>query len=434
MRHHHALRLCSISLLVCGWALALAACAPPQPPQPPYFSATDVSLDSPTDGWAVGNWITRHTPPAGVTPDASLTSPQFSTIISAMAHLQHGQWRLAPMSVTGNLDPDQSYNLVRMHSPSDGWATTRGSVVHYGDDIYHYDGARWHLVYPPAGTALRSITIADLEMFSPDIGWAVGEDGILQYTHGSWMNVTDALPPPPVDWLASWEYPGLRTVTIVSPTDVWAMGDGGMIWRYDGVRWRIVANPYFPNEYYTSVSVNGFAASDAELAHFALLGHSREALYATQMLSPTQGWSVGGANPLNALNSWGPAVVEQYQADTWQVIHIVNSSPNGQTMWPEFSTLAMTSAQDVWIGGAWGHAGPRGSGDANPGLDTGRPLYAPLLLHYHARAWTFVQAPAVGAIHRLVMVSPDEGWAASDGGLLHYIGGQWRLASVTSSS
>lgn len=400
------------SLLVCGWLLALVACTSPAAtstlPPAPYFSATDVSMDSPTDGWSVGTWVTP-----GRTSDATTATP-------AMAHFQDGQWRLAPISVAANLGPYESYHLVRMLSPTDGWATTQGA-------IYHYDGVHWRVAHP----ASDSIRIADLQMYSRAIGWAVGSDGVLQYTHGDWVNVTTSLPPPPSDWQANWAYPGLRSVAIASPTDVWAMGDGGVIWHYDGTAWRSIVSPYFPNRFYTSASVDGYPASGANLANFAAAGHNFEALYASQLLSSTLGWSVGGATLAPSSMDWGPAVVEEYQNGSWQIIHIMtrDHATGAPYKEPVLYTLAAISAQESWIGGAWARPTLVGSGDAPP--VEGNPTYAPLLLHYHAGQWTFVSAPAVGAIHRLVMFGPNEGWAAADGGLLHYASGQWRLVKVS---
>lgn len=388
-------------LVVSVWLVALAGCTAQQPPlRAPYFSATSISLDSPTDGWAVGRWIIPRQPSADITP--------------AMAHLQHREWRLAPASVTGSIG-DDSYQLVRMLSPTEGWAATRSA-------IYHYDGVRW------SKAASTPIWMTDLRLLSPTEGWAVGRYGILRFSHGVWEDVTSTLPPPPTNWQAGWDYPGLRSVAIVSSTDAWAAGDGGVIWHFDGAQWRIASSPYFPNRYYTSPEVNGGIPSDMILTHFAQEGHAEEAIYAIQMLTATQGWSVGGAVFVPSVG-WGPAVVEAYQVGAWQVRHIVIRKATS-TGWPIFYCLAMTSDQDGWIGGAWMHYGPPSQSSGDAAAATFPTVPTTLLLRYHAGQWIDAQTPDVGAIHALVMVSPDEGWAAADGGLLHYTGGQWRAVSI----
>lgn len=405
-------------LMASAWlVVALAGCAVQQPPlRAPYFSATSISLDSPTDGWAVGKWVIPHSTPAGISPDTSLSSPEWATITPAMAHLQHGQWRLAPASVTGS-PRDAGYQVVRMLSPIDGWAASVTS-------IYHYDGVRW------SKAANVTIWLTDLRLLSPTEGWAVGRYGILRFSHGVWQDVTATLPKPPADWRAGWDYPGLHSVAIVSSSDAWAAGDGGMIWQFDGAQWSIASSPYFPNRYYASLDVDGYAPAASVLAQDTLLAHPFGALFATQMLSATQGFSIGGANPAVSFQpiDWGPSVIEQYQSGVWQVTRIVPRDLNGTHRWPVFYCLAMASAQDGWIGGSW-VLSMESSGEAGPSY--GPPDYAPLILHDHAGHWTYAQAPAVGAIRGLAMVSADEGWAAADGGLLHYAGGQWRLAPVT---
>ena len=374
-------RLGRLGMLISVVALALmafAACAPSQPPasQPaPYFSATDVSMDSPTDGWVVGKWITP-----GKTVGATTAKP-------ALAHYQQGQWRLAPASVTGN----HHYQLVRMLSPTDGWAVGYTIAPLYGDEIFHYDGVHWRLVFAPASIAARSISIADLEMFSPAIGWAVGEDGILQFAHGVWTNVTASLPPPPADWLSGWSYPGLHGVATVSSAEAWAAGDGGVIWRYDGAQWRIVASPYFPNDIFPAGAATSSVAA-SKLSAAALQTHPYSALFAMQMQSEDQGWSIGGPNATTLYypNHWGPAVIEQDHAGTWRIAHTLSGYANVPSGAPTFASLAMLSAQDGWVAGAWVHFGPSiANGDQAPG--PGPKVYAPLLLHYTGGQWQLVK-------------------------------------------
>jgi hypothetical protein len=400
----------------------LSGCAPPwsggsSALPAPYFRANDLSMDSPTDGWAVGWWVTTTLSPAGTV---------VTTQTPTLAHDQQGRWTLAPTA----LPAGQVGELVRMLSPTDGWATFR--YLPGIDLFYHYDGQRWLLASPvpdPASSAPNTV-ITDLQVLPSGIGWAVGPRVVMQLAHGVWTNVTSALPPRPTDWEADWIYPGMHSVSVVSASDAWATGDGGSIWHYDGVGWRMATSPYFPTRYYTSPSVNGYVASPAELAKDTLEAYESEALYATQLLSPTQGWSIGGTNPLVVRGevNWGPGVVEHDQNGSWQVVHTTITGTSTDRL--ALFTLAMTAADDGWVGGAWYKFVPIGAGDAAsvyvPRVDK------PLLLHDQAGQWVEVTVPNVGAIHRLVMLSPEDGWAAADGGLLHYSGGQWLQVAVHS--
>lgn len=395
--------------------LTLAACAPQQsPPAPlaPYFSTTDISFDSPADGWAVGRWITSDSTPTN--------EPAFRF---AMAHFQHGQWRLAPASVTG----DHEYLLVQMLSATDGWAATRG-------DIQHYDGVRWRAVFPSASEPRSSVVIRGFAFLSPTDGWAVGDNGILHLTQGVWRDTTATLPPRPADWLPTWNYPGLRSVAVVSATDAWAVGEGGVIWHYDGAQWRIVEGPYFPNSIFPAGMTSTVASDPNRLLSANVATHTDGALFSVQMISGSEGWSVGGplADNLHGDPGWGPATVERYQAGVWQIAHIATGHVGALSGTPLFISVAMASPQEGWIGGAWAHLGFATYGDAPGPMPK---VYTPLLLHYQAGEWTFVSAPpTAGAIHKIAMTSADEGWAAADGGLLHFTDGHWQLTPVRSAS
>lgn len=379
-----ALASCVILLLV----VALAACA-----IMPYglssgsaagMVAKDISMLTPTEGWAVGNASDGHN--SGV-----------------MAHDHNGVWRPVGSHITGN--PFQPFRLIRMVSATDGWAAA-------GAQIYHYDGAVWRLTYTPASVAAsNSAIISDMAMTSPDDGWAVGEYVVLHYSHGHWQDVTSSLSSQPSDFYSS--YPGMQALAVVSPNDIWAFGDNGVIWRYDGAQWRLQSAP--------SAFVHGGA------------------LYAGRMLSPTEGWAVGGTNiPGYRLQGLGygdalgsaSAVIERYHDGAWQVAQTFEGPFIPAPGAPVFAALAMTASGDAvegWIGGAWVRGHLIGSGDALPSSEF---FTHTLLLRYHAGQWTFVSAPDIGLIRRIVMLSPSEGWAAGERGLLHYSSGKWQVVSL----
>jgi hypothetical protein len=79
----------------------------------------------------------------------------------------------------------------------------------------------WYGDNSPTSEELYSVAMA-----SPTEGWAVGEGGtILQYSDGSWSRVSSAN-----KLLDSW----LDSVAMASPTAVWAVGGGGTIVHYSG--------------------------------------------------------------------------------------------------------------------------------------------------------------------------------------------------------
>ena len=70
------------------------------------------------------------------------------------------------------------------------------------------------------------LSLSSAAMVSPTDGWAVGEGGIILHWNGSvWSQVTS----PITGWLLS--------VAMVSTTDGWAIGEGGVILHWNGGTW-----------------------------------------------------------------------------------------------------------------------------------------------------------------------------------------------------
>ncbi len=87
---------------------------------------------------------------------------------------------------------------------------------------------------------------------------------------------------------------------------------------------------------------------------------------------------------------------------------------------PSWTGLTMASADEGWALGQ--HYTP----------------VWPIFLHYHSGTWSVVDISSTigfnvlpGPLFDFTMVSPTEGWAVGAGGaILHYTGGQWRLAAA----
>jgi hypothetical protein len=115
---------------------------------------------------------------------------------------------------------------VVMASPSEGWAI--GNTNSGGQPvILHYQNGQWQFADTPltAQDTLTTMTLA-----SPEEGWAMGADGsasvILHYTrqHG-WVRVTTPLKI------------AFHGVSMVSPTDGWAVGEGNNFVQYEDGSW-----------------------------------------------------------------------------------------------------------------------------------------------------------------------------------------------------
>lgn len=158
-----------------------------------------------------------------------------------------------PCSTVAN-PTTKALTSVYMLSATDGWAVGEGGT------IIRWDGSSWSIVPSPTKGCLLSIY-----MLSPSDGWAVG----IPYTHG-WCCGEGVDSGTTIRWDgSSWstvanpaECP-LYSVYMLSATDGWAVGHGGIIMKWDGSSWSIVTDP------------------------------DGGCLFSVYMLSPTDGWAVG---------------------------------------------------------------------------------------------------------------------------------------------
>jgi photosystem II stability/assembly factor-like uncharacterized protein len=268
---------------------------------------------------------------------------------------------------------------------------------------------------------------------SPDDVWAVGDLGIiLHHAHGAWTQVANPAGPKQ-----------LHAITMLSPSDGWAVGDQGTILHYSGGAWKDVS-------FHTSAN-----------------------LYAIAMLSSAEGWIAGNDNTI--LHGTG---------GNWQSV----PAPQGLAM---VGGIAMRSPTDVWIttdrgflhynGSAWRKSGPalsqfpggitllsptdgwgvgsnilhfdgttwKPAGDqpgsellrgiamtsATNGWAVGGQEHGPsgsetaALLYYSGGRWQQVDSPTDAGLFAVAMDSPSDGWAVGAGVILHYTGGAWHVVS-----
>lgn len=276
----------------------------------------DISMISPSEGWAVGAYQSRplilHYVDGkwGVVRDAALVDltnrggyQALSTVhmISANegwafgAATQHyigGEW-------TDASSPDLvGINDAHMLSADDGWA------VGIGGDITHYNGSKWEKVFNQPDTILTGIY-----MLSAKEGWAVGDRGtILYYTGDQWKPVSS----PTTEWVWS--------VYMLSSNDGWAVSsqrtygsvpDPGIVYRYNGTKW--------------------------ETVHTRI----RASLNKIYMVSTNEGWATGVDNW--GQNSTDPGVLLHYSGGTWEKEDIPTKN--------RLSSLYMVSSNEGWAVG-----------------------------------------------------------------------------------
>jgi hypothetical protein len=287
---------------------------------------------------------------------------------------------------------------VAMVSPTEGWAVggSSGTASSAKIVMMHYLHGTWTPVDLPIDGYLMS-----LSMSSPTEGWAVGQVPLTQPTQSAplllhydgrtWKQVAMAA-----------ENGQPAQVQMLSATDGWMVGQGfarqaaplGDIWHYDGRTWTAQPLP-------ASLS----ATIPLQSAYVSRIA----------MISPAEGWAIGGANSITPSASF----ILHFTGGSWKVQRLLT----GESV----QSIAMVSATDGWI---------TATGQDN----------APLLLRYTGGHWVDATASIVdgGTFGRLLdvyMSSASEGWMTTQARdfrgsptLLHYDGTKWSVSSLPSIS
>ncbi len=293
-----------------------------------------------------------------------------------MSWVPRNVWAIAP---TG---PDSGW-MAGTNSSDEGW-------------LAQYESDHWQRILGPTTERLW-----DIQMLTPQEGWAVGENGtLLHYTEREWK----AIRAPVTNTLYS--------LSMVAPNRGWAVGRDGTILNYDGYRWKQSSSP--TREHLRGVSmiqaqdgaVEGWAVgAHGVLAHYRsnhspewelVTGPVENNLHAVATQAPNNVWAVGAYGSLL-----------HYDGISWETDPAMFGGPEyapRDTLWD----VVMLSHDEGWAAG----------GES--------------VLHYHDGIWESESEPYPHArgLHAIDFAAPDDGWIIrNDGGFLHYDGAQWRIAS-----
>ena len=136
------------------------------------------------------------------------------------------------------------------------------------------------------------------------------------------------------------------------------------------------------------------------------------ALHGVAMLSPTEGWAVGGSGP-GADADLTHTLIARWDGSTWRAV----PSPNPGTTTNQLDAVTARASDDVW---AVGHTTSKGPAQA-------------LVLHWDGKEWTQVPTPdLVGGIELLdvAVVSPSSVWAVGTSVPDQTVGTPWRQLAV----
>ncbi|MFN8472152.1 MAG: hypothetical protein U0822_08190 [Anaerolineae bacterium] len=231
--------------------------------------------------------------------------------------------------------------------------------------------------------------------------WAVGEEGVILHWEGSRWRQADS----PVQT-------ALKAVAAAATDDVWAVGEGGVILHFDGDRWRNWSSPTRADLLAVAVVSTGDAwAIGAEDTILHWDGSSWRSvpcptdlpLRSLSMRLANDGWIAGGLNDRAVLLHW--------DGQTWTKATL----PDGTY---QLNAVAMVSDHDGWAMG--------GYMESNYRTDS----YYRIMLRWNGQAWTiFDRTNTCCAIGAITMISATDGWAiggpAVKGGVLHWDGFSW---------
>jgi len=425
-------------------------------------------------------------------------------------------------STTDNL------NGVALVSGNEGWAVGAAGT------IQHFDGSSWTLVASGTTSDLFSVSFGPPTNPNPSAGFAVGGSSgtaVALYWGGvSWFPITTGLSGPDAQELSSvsalsstdawavdgvtgafWHWTGqaglgggwnmvgsasvgLNSVFMTAPTDGWAVGSGGVIYRYAGGGWvmytsvgQTLNSVFFVNQN------EGWAVGAGGAVYHYVSGMwtgpvspapTTQNLNAVFMTDSTHGWAVGAAGTILQYSNGVWTLLQNLSGTTqnlnslsfagssgWAVgnvgtlISLTSQTPQGIPS-ATFESVYLSSSGDGWIVGCstggcgsgagepvlvhWnGNSFTRGTSSAitsdlfsvfmlNPseGWAVGGIGTTPVILHYTGGSWVQVSAPPTGGVLRSVfMVDSGNGWAVGDhGAILRYSGASWGLTGSPTSN
>jgi hypothetical protein len=315
------------------------------------YGTSDNSLgtaagSSPTDVWAVGNFL----------PDTA-TSNQDATL-SFAEHFNGKKWTVVPTPNTG-VNFNSFYGVAA--SQGQAWAVGEYLNSDYKDRalIENWNGRNWSIANDPQPGSERDMLFG-ASALSPSDVWVVGDqegrDHVFRtlaehWDGSSWTVVPTPNPGPNGDLLYA--------IQAVSPDNVWAAGqqlggdspDQGLVEHWDGTKWSVVPVPTPASA--SLVMLDGIAATASQV------------WVAGETDSPE-----GGGQPL----------VEGYQNGTWTIAKLP-ATPDGAN-WTNLWGIAIASGS-VWAVGTY----------VDPATDNNNDL----VLQGTNGSWSIDPAPGPGS-------------------------------------
>ena len=333
------------------------------PASPSSPSSSAIGLTTAVTGWAVGNF----------TPTVNET-----TGLPSIFHFDGSVWSLVPAPRFPDFPSTPcgySLSSVNFGQPNnasdnknDGWAVgfsigaSRSLTcgVSAGTSVaIHWDGSTWRvqvagLTGPDAGQ------LFSVFMVSPTDVWAVGQNASTSPIpgHGTIWHWT-GVPGLGGGWNLVQKTPFiLHSIFMVNANEGWAVGDQGEVFHYFGGAWTPFSSPVSTrlwSVFMVSPTEGWATGDDGMIVHYSsgtwsgpvAPGTTTSSLFSVFMISSTEGWAVGG-NPGQI-----DATIVHYSGGTWTALPI-NLIPLSPVNRFSLNAVFLTTAADGWAVGTAG--------------------------------------------------------------------------------
>ena len=190
-------------------------------PGPGLGNLYSISADSPSDIWAVGTFTPHGTLCGGRIPPRNLQRTR-----PLIAHWNGHQWLVSEVSPQGM---GSSFVSVAALSPTNVWAAGNESVPDNGSRtlIEHWNGRNWSVVPSPHPGPRGRGFLEGIFAVGPQDIWAVGYYSASRTRQHTFIERWNGLGWPPIPSPnRACHLNEFSSISMLSPTDGWAVGDG----------------------------------------------------------------------------------------------------------------------------------------------------------------------------------------------------------------
>lgn len=356
-------------------------------------------------------WITRSTISKPFTRSAQIQAGAAALLI-LLAFLLFNTYAASPRQQAEQATKHAEsifFSDLDMASPQEGWAVGGAFDERRNGVMFHYTNGAWAEETAPAAKSISQLD--SVSMVSDTEGWATGsESTLLHYTNGIWTRVD---PPAGLSRGAS-----ILSLEMLSPNNGWAIAQDynpqnpdlqNVLLHYDGTQWQYV-RPKLP--------------ANSILTHLSFS-------------TPDDGWAVG----FTSTSKGAVSLMVKYTNGTWQYVESnMPDIPTAIQMLSPDEGWALVSNHTVgthiyhYTGGEWTQSAffpdlilpslniisPHEAYAVGSIDQGGPPVHAQA--HYDGTKWTKTAEEAmIPSVGLLDMISEDEGWAIGSTAPYHYV-------------